>query len=699
MKFWKLILIISVFFFQSKIQAQEQVEDLIEKRLESILENSEENIEASDLFERLFDLASNPINLNSSDLGFLLKFQLINDKQYFSILNYRKIVGKIHSVQEIQFLDGFTKEISILLNPFIYAGEKSRKSPNLSKILRYAQHQFFIRYNQILQAKDGYKKVSQPSFLSDPNKFYLGSPAKIYTRYKFEAKKYFSAAFVLEKDPGEILIKSKYNLGKDLINTQIPVIDFSSFHLSASNIGIVKKLVLGDYHLQFAQGLTLWSNFAFNKSAEVNSVKRYASNIIPSTSSIENNFFRGLAITLEIDKINLSIFYSDKKRDANISEVDDSGEIASFTSLQNTGLHQNINALNDRNSLSENIFGARVSFKSNTFQLGSTAYLLNWNALLVPSEQLYKISNLAGTNNSCVGFDFQHLTRNASYYGEISMSKNGGLAHLLGLNYHADSYSKFSILWRNYQTKYQNFYANAFAENTSIKNEKGLYVGFENSFLPKWKLQFYVDVFKSPWLKSTTDAPSNGLDYFIQINHKASENFQIYLRYKHKRKQVNYALENWFSEIIYENKESLRLNLQLELAKNIRLKSRIEWVKYSKEHSRISDGMLIYQQVEFTHPNNVLKLYFRFTNFNTDDFDSRIYTYENDVLYAFSIPAFYDVGNRVYLLLNYKLNKTLHFWFKIGHTNYKNKERLGTGNEKINGSSKTEIKFQLRLKI
>jgi hypothetical protein len=38
----------------------------------------------------------------------------------------------------------------------------------------------------------------------------------------------------------------------------------------------------------------------------------------------------------------------------------------------------------------------------------------------------------------------------------------------------------------------------------------------------------------------------------------------------------------------------------------------------------------------------------RLQYFETDSYNSRIYAYENDVLYSYSIPAFYDKGFRYY---------------------------------------------------
>ena len=54
-----------------------------------------------------------------------------------------------------------------------------------------------------------------------------------------------------------------------------------------------------DYLLEFGQGLTLWSPYAFSKGADaVYPVRRTDRILRPYTSSTENNFFRGGAAAI-----------------------------------------------------------------------------------------------------------------------------------------------------------------------------------------------------------------------------------------------------------------------------------------------------------------------------------------------------------------------------------------------------------------
>ncbi len=89
----------------------------------------------------------------------------------------------------------------------------------------------------------------------------------------------------------------------------------------------------------------------------------------------------------------------------------------------------------------------------------------------------------------------------------------------------------------------------------------------------------------------------------------------------------------------------------------------------------------------------------RLQYFETGGYNSRLYAYENDVLYSFSIPVFYDKGYRYYVNINYDINKALSFWIKWAQTIYKDKTLVGSGLDEINGRAKSEIRLQAMYKF
>lgn len=109
------------------------------------------------------------------------------------------------------------------------------------------------------------------------------------------------------------------------------------------------------------------------------------------------------------------------------------------------------------------------------------------------------------------------------------------------------------------------------------------------------------------------------------------------------------------------------------------------------------NGYLIYQDIIFHHATLPLTSSIRYALFDTDSFDTRIYAYENDILYAFSIPAYFNKGSRFYFNLKYKLNKNASLYFRYAQTQYANTKNISSGTSKISGDTKSEIKLQLKL--
>ena len=100
--------------------------------------------------------------------------------------------------------------------------------------------------------------------------------------------------------------------------------------------------------------------------------------------------------------------------------------------------------------------------------------------------------------------------------------------------------------------------------------------------------------------------------------------------------------------------------------------------------------MALSQDFNFDFKRVPVRLWLRWCFYNTDDWDSRIYIYENDLVNSFSIPAFYDDGNRSYMMIAWKPFKKTELRFKYGIT---------TTMESDVASYKEEFKFQLRISI
>jgi len=107
----------------------------------------------------------------------------------------------------------------------------------------------------------------------------------------------------------------------------------------------------------------------------------------------------------------------------------------------------------------------------------------------------------------------------------------------------------------------------------------------------------------------------------------------------------------------------------------------------------------MFQDIIYKVPRIPLKLYSRFAIFDADTYDSRIYAYENDLLYVFSIPSYYNRGVRTYLMAKYDLGKSVDIWVRWGLWSYQNVDAISSGLEEIEGNQKMDIKLQLKIRL
>jgi hypothetical protein len=244
--------------------------EFITDQLENIAQKTDLNLDYSDLIDDYLFYFKNPINLNSEAISKLPELQLLSENQLQNLMVYKEKYKQLYSIYELKYIPGFDAETIKRLAPFVEAGSIQEKQHiSVREIFKYGSNQFLLRYQQVLETPHGYQTPADSAWLR-PGSVYLGTPQKLYARYAFNYKNKIRFGFTMEKDAGEVFLKSQLGdsvmkLVGDKVNN---IFDFYSAHAYVSDIGILKKAVIGDYHLEFGQGLTLWTGLAFGKSSE-----------------------------------------------------------------------------------------------------------------------------------------------------------------------------------------------------------------------------------------------------------------------------------------------------------------------------------------------------------------------------------------------------------------------------------------------
>ena len=151
--------------------------------------------------------------------------------------------------------------------------------------------------------------------------------------------------------------------------------------------------------------------------------------------------------------------------------------------------------------------------------------------------------------------------------------------------------------------------------------------------------------------------------------------------------------------IVAKKQTNYRFNISYKVSPSFTLRNRVELVNFQRGNSEKEQGYLVYQDILYKPLSSNLSFSFRYALFETDSYDARVYAYENDVLYFFSIPAYYRTGTRTYLTARYRVKRGVDLWLRWAQWHINNIDEIGSGNELIQGNTKTDIRLQLRIKF
>lgn len=681
----KRIAFISIIFLSSW-DVGAQVNADFERLVDEIFAIQDEDINYEDLYENLAQLYSNQADLNTITEQQLRSIFVLNEFQIQSFLAYRNEAGPFISIYELQNINGFTEDAIQRLVPFVTVRDAALtfNKSLLNRIAKEKNNYFLLRYDRTLEEKRGYKEDIAPTAK------YNGSPDRLYLRFQTRRTGDFSLGFTAEKDAGEQLKWSTDNkqYGPDYI----------SFHAQVLNKGKIKNLILGDYQAQFGQGLVLGSAFGIGKNAEaVTTVRKGNLGFLPYSSVYEARFLRGVAVTYSLTKqLTIHGLISSRWRDGNIKQDTLDGDYDLVSSLQVTGLHRTSVELANRNKVLEKNMAGILNYNYKNLETGALIQYTQFNVQLNPTPSLYNQFYFRGRNHANAGFFLNYHWNNFALFSEVGHSIGKGTGTIMGIVGSITPSFDISVLFRKFDRNFISFYSNALAENTTPQNETGMYWGWKYVINKKYSLSGYFDLFRFPWLRYRVYAPSDGSEWLLRFNYKPTRSIAIFLQAREETKVRNASTDNNLFLTHPGTKRNYWINVDYKVAPHITLKTRAQFSTYSIGGNS-SDGMILLQDI--TWNSGKISISGRYALFDTDDYDNRLYVYEKDVWMAFSFPAYYGIGVRNYLLIQYSISKNSDIWLRWAHVRLTDRDTIGSGSETIEGNIRNDVKFQVRIRL
>lgn len=621
-----------------------------------------------ELYENLLELQRNGINVNSATREELLALPFLSEQQVMDILEYIHFHGALKSINELMSIESIDYSTRQLLQEFLYAGDKPEKGfPSLNNIMTWGKNELSL-YTKI----PTYERVGDTS-----NGDYLGYPYKFWARYSFSYAKNVRIGIVASQDAGEPFFSQSNKYGFD---------QYSGF-IQLNGLGSVESLIVGRYSIAAGMGLVMNNSFSLGKTAMLQDFGRQRNVLSPHTSASENGYMQGAAATIRLsDAIRLTPFLSYRKTDATLNDD------GSISSLIYTGYHRTISELNKKNNTSLTAGGMNARWNHKDFSLGATAVFTHINRPLSPNKSAtYKKIYPEGSNFFNASLNYSWIHYPFSVNGETAINANGAIATLNTLGWHLSQYVEVMGIYRFYSFNYYSLYANAFSEGGKTQNESGLYLGVR--WQPKYgiDIQAYTDLAYFAWPRYGVSQSSYAIDNMVSASYKTGK-WLLYGKYRLHFKQKD---SKSASGISWQTEHRLRIGAEWT-GDGWTSKSQLDITSVSStsESSSSSQGFMITENIGYDIGK--WQIFAGGKYFNTDSYDSRLYSYERAMPHTFSFPAYYGHGIRYSLTAVWAPSPTLQFNAKAGITDYFDRSTISSGQQQINASSACDIEVGMR---
>ena len=679
-----ILLLLFLVLFVEQVSAQEQTNTGQEERdLERVLEQIESDDTEADyteLLELIQDLLSHPLDLNLATLDGLLQIPNLTHRLAQNIITYRSEHGLFDSVENVLDVPGIGPVTLERIRPYItVTGEEDRGLSHFLNRGAWTQNSRFegySRFRRVLQEQEG---TLRPDSLGG----YHGAPFSYYQRLHYRSR-HLSMNLTQDKDPGEPF-------------TFPAGFDFNTWHLAIQKREGLQALIIGDYSVSFGQGLLLWSGGSFGKSSNsIGGLIKNERGVRPYTSAQESSGFRGVAVTVG-EQLQFTGFYSDRKRTA--GEADE-GQV-NFPAV--TGHHRTTNELDRRNNLGQETYGGRIRALLKMGTIGISAFHNRFDKKIAAGINPYQRGLFYGQERSGYSADFRIQLDRFQLFGEMAYTDNGGYGWITGAIFQADPRTDIALSYRYYDPFLQSIFGSGFGEKSGIpRNEKGYYFGLKHSLNSQIQIHSYIDFFQFPSPRFRTTQPTSGLDTLFRIEYQPNRSLNLYTLFRMKIREQEVADFDPFGREyrVLNNhiRSNVRFHTEYQISQNLRLRFRFDLIRTKTASGNVFWGTLLYKDFRL-RPLSNFRIDARITLFDADDFESRLYQFENDLLYVLSNTMLFDRGQRIYILIHYRPVQFFEVWLKAATTVYENRHIIGSGLNQIIGNRRSDIGIQMRLRF
>lgn len=538
------------------------------------------------------------------------------------------------------------------------------------------KQQLILSSNRCLNTRAGF--LNQTEELQQKNKAYLGDPWRQAIRYRIQAGRNWEAGLNVEKDPGEAWQK------------RFP--GFDSWHgfvrykgsgnrtdLKEPKFFSIEEAVVGHYRLRMGYGLVMNQSFSLGKQYFSQQLSQRTNRISPFASNAESNYMQGAALDLRVGRhLHIIPYLSIAQIDGNLSKTD------TLTTLYTDGLHRTQTEISHRHAAWQLVMGTHAGWRGSWYEVGAQVLNTQFQYPYVRKMQSHNHNYFRGQNLTQFAIDYQMRAFHNVLRGEFALDDRGGFASLTSLQTLWNDNWQSALIYHYYSNDYRQLHGSSIGENSEMQGEQGLTLNLSGSLSSHWQLQAMAD-----WTNfgqsqyQTKGIPKDCMEGMLRVIY-TQKRLSLQLGYKIKSKN-DYLRHSLDGNILFT---SDHFTLKTQIKKRI----------YS-ETEATSQGFSISQAAGYKkniNKNISINLDAQASYFDTDDYDSRIYISEKNILYGFGFPMLYGKGVRYNFTCSTKIGKYTHIEAKYALTNYADKAKISSGLQEIKGNTQQDLWLQLR---
>ena len=556
----------------------------------------------------LYALNANPIDLNNTSDEELQQLYFLSPRQIDDILAYAD-KHPFESVYELRLIPSLADYEIRNLVPFVRVSARTPEHNNM-----YAREVFTQAKHEIITRVDARNIES----------FEGTDPVYAQLRYRFDYKRKVLFGGQLRRPVGGKAEDLQYGVYMQLTDIAPHV----------------HTIVGGNYQASFGQGLVIAPVFHSGKSMYIASAGQQK-NGLRYYSSADGAGLHGAGGTFRWEwgkqtRLDVSALYSLNK-------------------YKDTTWHHAV--------------GANITLRHKKLEVQLTGIEHIYSDSIHPYRNAkYNRHYFRGYRQAVLGASVRYNYGWFDLFGEVATSQNQewGFGTIVGSRFYPADGVNLIALYRYYSPWFDNEYGYAFSESSRMGDENGGYVGFDITRLKNWRFSGYGDVFYFSGYKYGlgNDTATIGYDALFETKYHSNLqspfnsqlstfNFVFRLRAKRKGAQDTYSVRALF--------EWSRGGWSLRTTAD---------ANYVESYGVSLAQDIAYDFTPYTANHTPLSLRLRLQAFDARKWENRIYLYEHDVLYAFSIPATYGLGGRAYFCLRWQIIKQLALYLRVSETVY-----------------------------